>query len=189
MQNDIMNATSDEFVYPRLKMKTERVKIEQFELPSKEDIFAEIGRCQMDAINTAKKFGLIVQRCKTKNYVCKLNDLKTKIQPRKINDDSGKREDIAFLDLGNIQLKDYTGKLKNTEIDANGPYVEILGDDGEKIIVKKTSLLQEDCPKLSSDRLLRVRHAARNPYAHAFRKTKQKSSKKKKRRAVRLHKK
>lgn len=195
IQSDIMNATSDEFVYPRFKQKSEHIKIEHFELPSKEEIFAEIEHCQKDAISTAKKFGLIAPRCKIKNYVCKLNSLETKIKATKINYDStDQREDIALLDLGNIQLKDYTGKMKNPIIDINSPYIELLGDDGEQKIVKKTSLcwlLQEDCPKLSSDRLLRVRQATRNPYSHVRCNTKHKSSKKKKckRRLARLNKK
>lgn len=194
MQNEIIHATSDEFIYPRLEKNTEYTKTIQVELPSREEIFAEIECCQKDAISTAKKFGLVTQRCNTKNYVCKLNSLKTKLERVKITEASIEclTEDITHLDLGNIQLKDYTGKLKDTVIDETSPYIVILNDYGDQTIVKKTSLcwlLQEDCPKLSSDRLLRVRNAARKPYSLSYGNTKQKSKKRNvcKRRPLRLH--
>lgn len=177
MQNEIIHATSDEFAYPRLKKK-ECAKTIKFELPSKQEIFTEIEQCQKDAISTAKQFGLITKRCKTKTYVCNLKSLKTKVKRVKITEaSSNQREDIALLDLGNIQLKDYTGKLKNTVIDESSPYVEIFNDDGERMIFRKISLcwlLQEDCQKLSSDRLIRVRNAVRKPHSQARRNPKKK---------------
>lgn len=70
-------------------------------------------------------------------------------------------ENFLHIDFNNIKLKDYAGKLRNMDIDAASPYVEILSDDGERTIVKKMSvcwLLRKDCRKLSSDRLIRVQH-------------------------------
>ncbi|XP_055308274.1 uncharacterized protein LOC129572356 [Sitodiplosis mosellana] len=161
LQNDIMHGTSEHFVFPRLKKKSEFVEYNHFDLPSKDEIYSEIENCQKDAIKTAKEFGLIGKRS-AKTFECKINPHETKHTQAKRSDPIlNVRKNIAELDLNNIKLKDYTGKLKDTNFDLTSPYVEILSDDGEQTIVKKTSLcwlLREDCHKLSSDRLLRVRH-------------------------------
>lgn len=132
---------------------------------SESEIYAEIENCQRDGIATAKKFGLISKRSETKIYQCKVNSLKTNIdRPQTTEANIFEPEEIARLDFRNIQLKDYTGKLKNTTFDETSPCVGIVDDYGERTIVKKTSLcwlLQRDCPKLSSDRLLRVRNATK----------------------------
>lgn len=120
-----------------------------------------------------------------------INSLKAKTESVKIPKATIQRDAVSHLDLRNIQLKDYTDKLKDT-INETSPYVEVMDDYGETTIVKKTSLcwlLQNDCPKLSSDRLLRVRQAARKSHSLAYHNPIQKPSKKKtcKRRLLRSH--
>lgn len=159
LQNEIMYANSEHFVFPRLKSKSTVNNC--FDLPSKDEIYSEIENCQRDAINTAKEFGLIGRRS-AQNFDCKIIPHETKLTQVKRNKPIlNIRENIAEFDLSNIKLKDFTGKLKDTDIDSISPYVEIMNNYGERTIVKKTSLcwlLREDCRKLSSDRLLRVRN-------------------------------
>lgn len=192
IQNEIIHMTSDEFTYPRLQKNTEVTKTD-FDLPSESEIYAEIENCQRDAIATARKFGLISKQSKTKIYQCKVNSLKTNIERPQITEANiFEPEDISRLDLRNIQLKDYTGKFENTTIDETSPYVGIVDDYGERTIVKKTSLcwlLQRDCPKLSSDRLLRVRNAAKKLYSVDHHNQKQNPKKKKTKRLLRSYKK
>lgn len=180
LQNDIMHSTSEHFVFPRLKKHSEFVEYIHFDLPSKDEIYSEIENCQRDAINTAKEFGLIGKR-NAKTFECKINPHETKTtQVKRKNPIVNVRENISELDLNNIKLKDYTGKLKDTNFDFASPYVEIISDDGEQSIVKKTALcwlLREDCQKMSSDRLLRVRHPTLKLHTQTKKNFKNKSSK------------
>lgn len=194
MQNEIVHVTKDEFIYPRLIKNTKSEENHKtIQLPTKQEIFAAIEACQRDAIATANKFGLINKRCKNKTYVCKLNTLKTKVERAEYTEETTiQEENIALLDLNNIQLKDYRDKFVNTDIDVTGPYVRIMNEYGDEIVVKKTSLcwlLQKDTLKLSSDRLLRVRDATRKTYSHRRPKTNSVKNKIRKRRPLRLHKK
>lgn len=73
---------------------------------------------------------------------------------------------LKFSDLKNIQLKNYARDVSSDAIDATSSYVEVVCDDGKRVVVKKTSLcwlLGSDCRKMSSDRLLRVRYSISNP--------------------------
>lgn len=59
-----------------------------------------------------------------------------------------------------IVLKNHAEKFVGEEVSHTSPYVEVYRSDEKRIIIKKTSfcwLLQKDCSKLSSDRLIRVR--------------------------------
>lgn len=86
--------------------------------------------------------------------------LKTEIERVKFTEAlTIQRKGVKFSNLDNIQLKNYTGKLKHSVIDETSPYVKLMNDNGFKIIVKKASfswLISNDCRKLSSDRLHRV---------------------------------
>lgn len=66
---------------------------------------------------------------------------------------------LAVSDLKNIALKNYAEKKANP-ITETSPYIELCFDS-KRIVVKKTSLCwllrPDDGPKLSNDRLLRVR--------------------------------
>lgn len=165
LQNEIMNALSKNFVFSGLKKSSQCENNNQFNLPSKLEIFAEIEKCQQTAVRTAKEFGLITRK-PSLNYVCKLKphtlQMKgIKVNRRKPNDISElQREKYAQIDLNNIKLRDYSGKLNAVDIGPTSPYVEILDDYGKQTITRKTSLcwlLRNDCQKLSSDRMVRVR--------------------------------
>lgn len=64
--------------------------------------------------------------------------------------------------LGSTTLKNFAQIFGENEVDISSPYVEIqISDPYRRLIVKKTSLcwlLRKSSPKLSSDRLLRVRN-------------------------------
>lgn len=165
LQNEIMNGLSNNFVFPGLMKSPENENHGQVDLPSKLEIIAEIEKCQQDAVQTAKQFGLITRK-PAKNYACKLelNTLQIRRSNVKINKleriSQLQRDKYAQIDLNNIKLQDYSGKLNSEDIGPTSPYVEILDDDGKQTITRKTSLcwlLRDDCQKLSSDRLIRVR--------------------------------
>lgn len=165
LQNQIMNALSKNFVFPGLKHLPQTENSNSVDLPTKLEIFTEIEMYQQDAIRTAKKFGLITRK-PANNYTCQLKPHtlgmnRIKVKRTKANFISKfQRDKYSQIDLNNIKLKDYSGKLNTTNIGPTSPYVEIIDDDGKQTITRKTSLcwlLQDDCQKLSSDRLIRVR--------------------------------
>lgn len=164
-QNKITHTTSSQFKYPRLKKDTEK-KRAFFKLPSKEEIIHEIELCQKAAIITAEKFGLIDKKHKTQNnYVCKVKPYKPKQQHTKqiIGSPIKYIRKFQMKDLKNIQLKDWTGKMKQNIIDKSSLYTEVTCRNGKTVLVKKSSLcwlLNPDQRKLSSDRLRRVRFSA-----------------------------
>lgn len=165
LQNKITQATSPQLKYPRLKKDAGKIH-SLFELPSKEEIIREIEFCQRTAIITAKKFGLISKERETqKDYVCKIQPYSPKPQRTELTAEPTIKHTRQFQlkDLKNIQLKDWTGKIKQTVIDKSSLYTEVRCTNGKKILVKKSSLcwlLNPDQNKLSSDRLQRVRFSA-----------------------------
>lgn len=87
---------------------------------------------------------------------------------------------LKLVDLKNIQLKNYEKNVSSDAIDTTSPYVEIVCDDGKRIVVRKTSLcwlLGSDCRKMSCDRLLRVRYSLSEPMSKTKLKSKQKINK------------
>lgn len=160
LQNEIMHTTSSNFVYPRLN-KTSNVDSKIIhQLPSPLDIFNEIVLCQKIANETATKLGLISSTkprpmfCRIKPYTPKCIKITQQMKSLSIN----KKTAPKMPDSRNIQLKDYSGKLKN--IDERSPYVLLDSVKEKKVIVRKTSLcwlLRHESRKLSSDRLVRVR--------------------------------
>lgn len=62
-------------------------------------------------------------------------------------------------DPQNIQLKYYSGKFHNIDVEARSPYAVLYCATGKKIVARETSLclfMASESRKLSSDRLLRV---------------------------------
>lgn len=164
LQNEIMQTTSTEFVYPRLK-KT-NIELDSFcsVLPSKAEIIKEIELCQRFAIITAHKFGLIGKTHETQNnFVCEINPF-TPNDKRTLMVPSIQHIQILQLkNLRNIQLRDWTGKFNQCVPDETSLYTEIICSNNKKIVVKKSSLcwlLNPDQKRLSSDRLQRVRFSA-----------------------------
>lgn len=139
LQNDIMQATSPDFIYPRLKKPTDSAPNVDCELPTAEQIFNEIFLSRRIAIVTATKLGLIskgfqsdsILQCKIKPYAA---EVKSKLKPMNTQTVAG--NSFKMPNLKNIQLKNYEGKLKHV-IDENSPYVEIKSATGKRVIVKK----------------------------------------------------
>lgn len=174
LQNDIMNATSPQYVYPRLNKKTAFDNENNPDLPTKDEMIEMIEQCQRYAIRTARTFDMISRR-PLNIYTCGIIPHNTQkyvnIKRRKILKTTGKF--FPLPTLANLQLKDYTEKSANLDVDCTNPYVEITRDDGRKIIVKKTSLcwaLRSDRHKLSSDRLERVKYQACTTQLYPMRK-------------------
>lgn len=181
LQNEIMHTTSKNYVYPRLKTQSGEPQHNQ-NLPSIEEIHEEIESCMKDAIATAKEFNLIDNRC-AKNIECKINPHTATLSKLKKSQAilTPNRVNIEQLDISNIKLKDYTGKLKSMDIDSTSPYVAIVQHSGLRTIIKKTSLcwlLRGDCEKVSSDRLMRVRYTPKTQ-RDLLRNSKQRTKKKK----------
>lgn len=168
LQNEIMHTTSPQFIYPRLKKKTNFDNKVSLDLPTKEEIIELIEHCQRDALAKAKDFGLVgkpfpkVLICKINPYISKDNSHRIKKKVEEFEATPRATQKLLPLpDLSNIQLKDHTGELKQRSVDHQSPYVEISREDGRLIIVKKTSLcwaLRSERHKLSSDRLERVKY-------------------------------
>lgn len=178
MQNQIVQNTSTHFIYPRAKKST--TQSIHFKLPTKKEIFDEIQFCRQLAIKTATKLGLIANKKKYQSdYPCQIKSTvevklqQTKSKPEASSDNTRALSyKLKFADLKNIQLKNYAN-VSSDAIDTTSMYVEVVCDDGKRIVVKKTSLcwlLGPDCRKMSSDRLLRVRYT--NPISKS--KSKQK---------------
>lgn len=166
LQNEITNTTSSYFVYPRVKREHSEQVFHQ--LPTPQEIYNEIILCKKTAIITAKKLGMLsknnprakIFKCGIKPYETSANDRMSRNKLSKVF----KRSKLKMPDLRNIQLKDFSGKLKRHVIDECSPYTEILTARNKHIIVKKTSLcwlLRKESQKISSDRLLRVRHTVK----------------------------
>lgn len=177
-QNEIMHRTSTHFIYPRFKNNSHIKPKIIHELPSPQEILNEIIFCRKSAIATATKLGLIskgnAQRlnieCKINSYIPKLNCISKRMKSLTIFD----KTTIKMPDPRNIQLKDYSGKFNNIEVEEKSPYAVLYSASGKRIVVRKTSLcwlMANDSRKLSSDRLLRVqnpkkKHVANNKYVN-----------------------
>lgn len=165
-QNQVVQLTSNNFVFPRAQ--NSHSSQNAVSLPTADEINKEILFCKQLAMTTATNFSLINKNnSKCKQYVCKIGPL----TPQNQTNDFSKKRSVqsvdsisnAFkfkpVDLKNIQLKNFDGKYKSSDLSEAGPYAKIVCADDKEILVKKTSLcwlLGSDYVKLSNDRLLRV---------------------------------
>lgn len=168
-QNQVIQQTSNDFVFPLAH--NSKLMQNSVSLPTADGINKEILFCKQLAMITAQKFGLIkVNNAKCKQYVCKVNPLPlenraNECRKKKSVQCVGSKSNVfqfKSADLKNIQLKNFDGKYKSSDMSSAGPYVKIVCDENKQILVKKTSLcwlLGTDYVKLSNDRLLRVRAA------------------------------
>lgn len=167
LQNDIIHGTSTQFKYPRLG-GANIPSNEKIELPTKDDMINVILQCKREAIETAKKLGLISHRSQN-TYVCKVLPYTTnnhiQCSKRKFHNANGNFNNSNALDTENFgsKLKNFADTTDLSELDETGPYVNIPNESVLRI-VKKTSvcwLLRKDCRRLSSDRLIRVQYSAK----------------------------
>lgn len=166
LQNEIIHTSSPNFIYPRIQKE----KNEQFiyALPTPEEIYNEIMLCKKAAISTAKKLGLTVgEYTSAKIFKCGIKPINATAANKMNRFKSctvANKTSLEMPDLKNIQLKDFSNQIKQNVIDEKSPYAEIRSARGKRIIVKKTSLcwlLRKESQKVSSDRLVRVRHTAK----------------------------
>lgn len=168
LQNDIINEISPFFVYPRLakiETQTNNETTVTAELPTNTEILIEIEKCERDAIATACELGLIInnrQKFKVTAYTCSVPVYNACASEKRIKEKQTKnivRKPFVMPNLNDVNLKNFAGELKQSNIDETGPFVEIINDDNKRIVIKKTSLcwlLRTECHRLSSDRLRRV---------------------------------
>lgn len=156
LQNCITHNLSGVFEFPRLGFSS-FPKIHS-ELPSKDQIREEIEECKRLAIRDATNMGLIPTR--SVNLSCGILPLRLKKKHGNKTNSSQLLRTMRLPKFKNTSLKNYSAHLKNAPVDEKGPYVEVYNSNGKRIVVKKTSLcwaLRKDAPKLSSDRLERVK--------------------------------
>lgn len=155
LQNYITHHLSGVFEFPRLGFSS--FPKNHFELPSKNQIREEIRECKQLAVKDAKKLGLLPAN--KLNLSCGILPLRLKKKhSNKTNSEQLKQTKLPKF--RNTNLRNYSSHLKNEPVDERGPYVEVFSSPGKRIVVKKTSLcwmLRNDCQKLSSDRLERVK--------------------------------
>lgn len=162
LQNDIIQCTAKNFNYPKLTRTDKKIRV--FDMPNSQEIFSKIEECKIKALSIAKQLGLTTRSSNEKEFIkchLKLHERKPKKPAKQTNIRSDTDSNFSSSIFKNIQLKDYTGKLKNKTTDEKSSYTEVNTYPGsKKIIVKKSSLcwlFQNEYSKLSSDRLLRVK--------------------------------
>lgn len=164
LQSEI--AATNNFVFPRIKTGKKNLSA-NYELPSKEEIFAQIERCKKNAIEYAKRVGLIKRIQRDINLICTIVPLTFKTKALALeNEKSDIFEEYndavrntKLIQLETLTLKNFADKFSNELVPEKSRFVEVPGIRCRKII-KKSSLvwlLRADSEKLSSDRLYRVR--------------------------------
>lgn len=159
----------DGFIYPDKTKTSNCFKLKYpNELPTKNIIFQAIEKSKSAALQAAIKVGLIKNSTKEKKMSCVCHILPPKMKkPTKKNDirDAANIHDTNNLLLSrlnaNLKLKNFAHLFPNGPLEDTSSYVDIPGYK-KRFICKKTSycwLLRKESPKLSSDRLLRVRGA------------------------------
>lgn len=159
LQNHITYELSDSFVFPRLN-KPFRKPIPT-NLPTKFEICIAIEHSKKQAIQDAFSLGLIKDRIRRLNIPCPIQPLvlETKTNAKK-EDYRANVLKIDPLKFKSIVLKNFKNYFSNTVVDEASPFVELPRFGEKRIVLKKSSLcwlLRDECCKISSDRLQRVR--------------------------------
>lgn len=133
------------------------------QLPTRDEIIVEIEKCQEQAIEFAQSVGLLKKNQATKeSFPCKLNLLSL----AKSDSEDSEDEEPPITNIKNhvcfksVMLKNFADKFIDAEVPENSPYIEVYCKNGRRKVIKTSSLvwvLRTDSPKLSSDRLQRVR--------------------------------
>lgn len=164
LQSEI--AATNSFVFPRIKTG-KNISSANYELPSKEEIFAQVEQCKQNAIQIAKRFGLIRKIQKDFDLSCTIVPLTFKTMALFLeNSKSDVFEEFKdavrntkMIQFETLTLKNFADKFSNELVPEKSRFVEVPGIRCRKII-KKSSLvwlLRADSDKLSSDRLYRVK--------------------------------
>lgn len=141
------------FLFPRSKAQIP-MDVVVSQLPSKEEICCEIEKCKFNAMQFARKIGISPKK-KSPQMRCYVRAYRGSewyyIPDKKI--------ERSLPTFHNLELKDYSKKLKGKQFSETSPFVKISCAI-KRVIVKKSSLcwlLRTEEHKLSSDRLKRVK--------------------------------
>lgn len=159
LQNDIsLNST---FIFPRVKNANNIVIEKPQILPSMEEIGEAIEKSKFEAIYTAIKFGLIKKNQFNAPLVCGIPFMEYKENKDVWSDMKDVQDEVNEVPKFNyMALKDFSKKFIDKELNESSPYVEVSTIRRDRVIIKKSSLcwlLKKELPKLSSDRLKRVK--------------------------------
>lgn len=157
LQSSISN-TKTQIIYPT---RSDNSLLNHFDLPTESEILQEIEKCSINAMEDAVSLGLLQKNKNQSQIECavppyKLPKNKQKLQ-HMFNDDEFIEE--IMLCLRSTTLKNFANKFDENGVDISSPFVDIPNED-RRVIIKKTSLcwlLRKTTPKLSSDRLERVK--------------------------------
>lgn len=153
--------------YPTIDRNGENQYFNSEPLPSLDEIFNEIELAKMEAIECAESLGVSL---KNFDYVCKIGLTKPKKVVKKRNISVSRQNndfDADVLQLfPNINLRQYSDKIKANDIDEKSIYVKVKSIDGNLYCVKKNTLcwlLDKTTTKLSSDRLVKFMQTTAKP--------------------------
>lgn len=165
LQNDISNDPSTKFKFPE-KLKTNNYsQTSDFILPNEAEIFQEIEKCKIKAVDDAIEIGLIDDRdinleCSILSHSPKAPSRRAGKSVQQESDDPMIQSSEEVLDqLIGTTLKNFAEQFGEEPVDEASQYTEVFGGD-MRIIIKKMTLcwvLRKNTKKLSSDRLIRVR--------------------------------
>lgn len=160
--NEISNDTESGFVYPKSNHAlTSSSKSSNFELPSESEIYGEIFKSKSMAIKSGIKIGLVK---KGKEYedscACQIGPyMPPNVKVNRQDTSEKNLFDLTRFRASVFRLKNFAQKFESEEVGTTGSFLEIPHCK-RKFVVKKSSLcwlLRKETPKLSSDRLMRVR--------------------------------
>lgn len=175
LQNEISSDPTTSFIFPHKLKSNVKWPTIHFKLPTEQEIFDTIEKCQVKAISDAIKIGLIDRKYRKQNIDCNIpRYFQKKSSPDyteydeqfpEFDDEEGQFE--VWLDVLNqlktVNLKNFAYKFGDGPVCDTSPYTEIYGGK-KRIVIKKESLvwlIRKNEKKLSSDRLQRVKARVR----------------------------
>lgn len=135
-------------------------------LPNREEIFEEIERAKEDAIHDAAELGMVLEEpfaCK-----CDIKPAKNKEKDQSMLNTAPRQDGNKLTQFHGVHLQDYSNQMDLTKFNQTSPYVLIedmnINNTAERLIyVRKSALVDlymQNCTKLSSDRIHRVKQRA-----------------------------
>lgn len=168
LQSDIMSRFGSKFEFPRLNRLNKCEELKVYDLPELHEIYAQVEKSKQDATRDAIELGLIQKKNVNKfDFACKIIPYSKKRQQRQTVNGNKSNWMSRTLDLNKINLKNYAKKFIGKDVEETSPFVEIRNystQSLERKIYKKTMfcwLLRGDYDRVSSDRLERVKIAAK----------------------------
>lgn len=144
--------------FPRNKIND--VDLNQFVLPSDNDIKCSIKRAEIDALADAAQLGMLVNSDEVQH--CELENVDVFTNKRKRS--CRENEDEVYKDFLNEKFPECTNlqSYSNEKLQSSNAFIEIMLENGEKKVLRTSTLLwllTESNGILSNDRLRRVQGA------------------------------